>query len=372
MEKYNFSNNATTKLLGYDYQKLIALECCLNAKRNDHIWIECKGDVADDIKSIEVKHHIGEGYITSNSEDVWKTIKNYITEYDTVELFNSLVLYTTSVARNNSIFYEWNSLSVREKMERIISHSPSATVQDYHKLITSFSKENLSNILEKFSILEGQPKVQEKWNELKEHSTFTIIPENFRGAALEQLYGYITKKAIDDSNEWKIKVNDFKKDIQYYLSSYTTGSTPFPVVGSNDPAITQNKKHFIFLDKMKAVKLNIREQNNAVSDYLRANISQFKLLKMTPTLVENMKIYDENIKRNIEEEKGCQCVGFTIEKLETDEAHIRSMNLYFACIKKQHENIIGVNDTQKYYRDGRIHYTLENTDFEWKLKEEDL
>ncbi len=37
------SNNATKKLLGFDYQKLLALESCLNAKENETIWIECFG-----------------------------------------------------------------------------------------------------------------------------------------------------------------------------------------------------------------------------------------------------------------------------------------------------------------------------------------
>ncbi|WP_162185038.1 hypothetical protein [Enterobacter sichuanensis] len=34
------SNNATSNILGFDYQKFIALERCLSGKENDVIWIE--------------------------------------------------------------------------------------------------------------------------------------------------------------------------------------------------------------------------------------------------------------------------------------------------------------------------------------------
>ena len=71
-----FANDNAQKSLGFDYQKLITLEYCLNAKKNEHIWIECKGDVADKETSIEVKHHNKAHSLISNSIDVWTTLKN--------------------------------------------------------------------------------------------------------------------------------------------------------------------------------------------------------------------------------------------------------------------------------------------------------
>jgi hypothetical protein len=47
-----------------------------------------------------------------------------------------------------------------------------------------------------------------------------------------------------------------------------------------------------------------------------------------------------------------------------------SRNLYFSCIGKPHNQIVGVSDTQKYYRDGRIHHITEETPFSWSLIEE--
>lgn len=75
------NNDSTKKQLGFEYQKLIALEYCLNAKNGEYVYIECFGDVQYGSESVEVKHHEGESNLTSNSVDVWKTLKNLVVEY---------------------------------------------------------------------------------------------------------------------------------------------------------------------------------------------------------------------------------------------------------------------------------------------------
>lgn len=372
MGKETFSNDATTKLLGYDYQKLIALECCLNAKKNDTIWIECKGDVATENTSTEVKHHIDGGYIIDNSEDVWKTIKNYTVNFNVIEQYSNLVLYTTAVSRDNSIFYNWNNLTRTEKYAKLRSHTPSPTLKPFYEAVFNFDKDKLENILEKFKILEGQKNISEKWDELKEHSKFTIIPENFRDTALEQLYGYITKMAIDDANEWKVTINDFNRDIQDKLSRYTKENTPFPIIDINEINTDNEQRKFVFTEKMRCVQIKEKDQTNAIHDYLRANLSQIKLLYTTPTLIDNLETYDAAVHRSIEDEKSKNSVGLTKENLNTEDVDNISKSTYYNCITKAHDSIIGVDNTQKYYRDGRIHHALETTDFEWKYNESDL
>ncbi len=367
-----FINDNTLKSLGIDYQKLIALEYCLNAKKNHTIWIECKGDVATENTSTEVKHHIDGGVIIDNSEDVWKTIKNYTVNFDVIKQYSNLVLHTTAVCRDNSIFYNWNDLKVTEKYAKLKSHTPSTTLKPIYDEVLKFDKEKLETILGKFIILEGQKNISEKWDELKEHSKFTIIPDNFRDTALQQLYGYITKMAIDNANEWKVIINDFNRDIQDKLSPYTKGNTPFPVVSVAEIDKNSEKQKFIFIEKMKSISIKEKDQTNAIRDYLRANLSQIKLLETTPTLTENLEEYDSNVKRSIEDVKSKNCIGVTKEHLDTNDVHMKSQNTYFECITNPHDPIVGVNDTQKYYRDGRIHHTLEETDFEWKYNDSDI
>jgi len=372
MSDKTFKNDATQKLIGYDYQKLIALERCLNAKKNENIWIECKGDVADADVSIEVKHHNVSNNITINSVDLWKTIKNYVTEFEIVSQFSSLILFTTSIISKDSILVGWNDLSPNVKKSILISHVPTKTTQEFYDAVKSCPESDLLNILSKFKIYSEQPNINQKWEEIMDHPTFATIPNNLRNAALQQLCGYISKKAIDNHDEWKVGINDFKKDIQTILSNFTHGNTPFPVIDPNDKNLPLDKRDFAFIDKMKAVMLKKREQANAVSDYLRANMSQFELIGMTPTLSDNLKTYDENVKRMLEDNKSRFTDNLTTELIDTEHANKISREFYRDSIEKPHESIIGVNDTQKYYKDGRIHHLLENTAFEWKFKEEDL
>lgn len=365
-----FANDNTQKLLGFDYQKLIALEYCLNAKKNEHIWIECKGDVADKETSIEVKHHNKAHSLISNSIDVWKTLKNYLVEHQIIAQFDYLVLHTTSTIPDYSIFYGWNDLSSEKKKSKLLSHKPSDSIKVFHEVVKNSPEKKLLDILSKFSILDGQPTVDEKWNELKEHPAFTIIPDDFRDAAIEKLYGYITKAAIDDSKKWQINITDFKKDMQHTLSPFTSGKIPFPVIQKSD--ISSSNSDFLFIKKMQDVRLKETTQENAISDYLRANMSQFKLLSMSPTLEDILKTYDANIERMLGDEKECIANELLAEDIGTATSVSKSNQLYYNCINKAHEQITNVDSTQKYYRDGRIHHVLEETESKWEFKEEDV
>ena len=166
-ESEAFSNDATFKLLGFEYQKLIALEKCLDAKPNERIWIECRGDVANKDTSMEIKHHSSNHNITSNSEDVWNTLKNYITEINITQTFTNLILHTTSSIPNSSIFFDWNRLAIAEKRRKVLNHTPSATIKSYYETVAKCSEENLKLILGRFEIISNQPKIEEMWENLK-------------------------------------------------------------------------------------------------------------------------------------------------------------------------------------------------------------
>ena len=119
---------------------------------------------------------------------------------------------------------------------------------------------------------------------------------------------------------------------------------------------------------MNDIELKKKDQENAVYDYLRAQESQIKLLNASPTLFDNLEQYDTNVSRLIEDEKSsvfCNFVG-------DDKTKEESRKLYFNCIKAPHEQINGVSNTEKYYRNGRIHHVVETSEFEWKYREEDL
>lgn len=204
----NFGNQATPKYLGYVYQVLIAIEQCFQAKPNETVWIECRGDVYDGKTSTEVKHHFEQTNLTSNSPDFWTTLKNLVTE--DISEFNSLILHTTANIPENSIFYGWNELSMTQKYKKLKNHFPTETIKaDYDKSITNYPQKSLLPILNKLSIKSSQVNVKETWEKLKIAPIFTILDENHREDALDWVYGYINNNAINDRYNWHIKKNDF-------------------------------------------------------------------------------------------------------------------------------------------------------------------
>lgn len=365
-----FSNDNTQKLLGFDYQKLVALEMCMNAKKNDHIWIECRGDVANEDTSTEIKHHIGSHNLNNNSVDFWKTIKNYVQEKHITEAYNHLRLHTTSSIPEDSIFYEWNNLTAKQKRKKLIEHIPSATIKDYHAQVKACPAAELESILGKFHIKSGQLTVDQKWLEIKDHPMLVIVPESFRDDAIGLLYGHITKTAIDNDKRWQISVNEFRRVAETCLSRFTSGKTPFPT--TPQPNIDHSGENFIFLGRMRDINLNPRLIEFALSDYLRAQSSLIDMLKMNPTLSTPLQEYDRGLHRGMESEKLIHLERVTPEEINTEEANRKSRELYHSCKRTPVEQIHEVEGLQKYYRDGRIDHQVETTGFEWKFKSEEL
>lgn len=368
---FTFKNDNTSKLVGFDYQKLIAIEVCLNANKNETIWIECLGDVADTDSSIEVKHHQAGGVITDNSVDVWKTLKNYVIELKAIESFQHLILHTTAIVEKDSIFYDWDNVSPVDRVDRILKYSPVKTTKPFFEQVKKVDQTELNGILQKFKILQGQSTVKEKWDQLRDHSTFKMIQEQYKDDALKLIYGHITKMAIDNSKQWKIDINDFNRDLKNLLAKYVHGETPFPIIEKKDLDLP-DVQNFKFLQKMKVVGLKEREQNNAVLDYLRANLSQIKLIEVAPTIYTNLDNYDSDVDRMVNDHKNARAQDVKEEDIDTDSAHKDSRKVFFDCINTSHSGIVGVRNTEKYYRDGRIHHVLEETGFQWMFTKDEI
>lgn len=368
-------NDSTKKQLGFEYQKLVALEYCLNAKNGEYVYIECFGDVQYGTESIEVKHHEGESNLTSNSVDVWKTLKNLVVEYEKLKSNDKFILHTTQNVPSDSIFHNWSQLTKTIKYKKLNDHSISATSKPFKDVIfdtKTISKTDFLEILDKFVIYSGEPKVDEKLTQLKEHSTFKLIPDSLRSSAIGVLQQWIIEKAIDDSNKWVINITDFNSDLQFSLLKFTKDHIPFPSIkepGRDDADLTKGYK---FIEKLNVISLKKNDLHQAFQDYVRSEEAYEEILKINPTLKDNIIIYEAEINSTIQTEKSAASYYLSDESFK-DNSHIRkSQEVYFKCITNTHSEISGFNGTQKFFRNGRIQNINETTDFEWLYKETDL
>ncbi|MCT3918928.1 hypothetical protein HZP98_04505 [Elizabethkingia anophelis] len=368
-------NDSTKKQLGFEYQKLIALEYCLNAKNSEYVYIECYGDVQYENESIEVKHHEGESNLTSNSVDVWKTLKNLVVEYDKLKSNDRFILHTTQNISDDSIFYNWNQLKSAAKYKKLNDHSISATSKPFKDVIfdtTKISKTDLLGILDKFIINSCEPKLDEKLAQLKEHPTFKLIPDNLRKSAIGVLNEWIIEKAIEDSNKWEINITDFNSDLRFSLTKFTKEHIPFPSIkeqGRDDANLTKGYK---FIEKLNAISIKKNDLHQAFQDYVRSEEAYEEILKINPTLRDNVIAYEAEINSTIQTEKSAGSYHLSNESFE-DNTHVKkSQELYFKCITDAHAEILGFNGTQRFFRNGRIQNINETSDFEWLYKETDI
>jgi len=373
-DKETFSNNNTKKGIGYDYQKLVALEYCINSRKNESIFLECFGDVANGNESLEIKHHFEKHNLSSNSTDVWNTIKNYSIEFDKLIDNDKLILFTTSYIKEDSIFYKWNEKTKGQKYSILDKHKPAEGTFKYKEEFFKLKKENALKVLDKFTIESEQPNIIEKIKCLKENAFFAmIISDELKAAALESAYGYISMKALDNLERWEINSNDFKRDMSFRLKDYFHNNTPFPIIDKKDVDEKElNQRNYLFIEKIQKIGLKENDQANAVEDYIKANLSAEKLLSINPIIAENLKIYDRDIERLLKDEKSSNSYNLTKNDLNTNKSFSESRIVFFKSINKEHQPIIDVTNTQRYYRNGRIHDIIENNLFDWEFKENDL
>lgn len=368
-------NDSTKKQLGFEYQKLVALEYCLNAKNGEYVYIECFGDVQYGSESIEVKHHEGDSNLTSNSVDAWKTLKNLVIEYDKLKSNDRFILHTTQNVPSDSIFHNWNQLTKAVKYRKINDHSISATSKSFKDEIfdtKNISKQDLLVILDKYFINSGEPKVDEKLNQLKEHSTFKLITDNLRSAAIGVLHQWIIEKAINDSNKWEVNITDFNSDLQFSLSKFSKDYIPFPSVTKPERDDANLSIGYKFIEKLNAISMKKNDLHQAFQDYVRSEEVYKEILKINPTLKDNITIYEEEINSVLQTEKSAVSYDLSRDSFK-DNAHIKkSQEVYFKCIANPHYEISGFNGTQRFFRNGRIQNINETSDFEWLYKETDI
>jgi len=364
------SNQATPKYLGYVYQVLIAIEQCFQAKKNETIWIECFGDVYNGDTCTEVKHHFKPTNLIDNSVDFWKTLKNLVSE-DT-RSFNSLILHTTGNIPEKSIFYGWNELTKTAKYNRLKNHSPNDTVKPfYDESITNYPRKDLLPILERFIIKSSQLNIKDKWQELRDTRLFSLIPEKHKDDAFHWVYGYVHKRAIDNRNNWHIKINDFDVAFEHGLSKYRQGKIPFEILDKKD--INCNTKNFKFVEKMEEITLRRKIIEGAISEYLRAEQNKINLLKYEPfTMTEILDSYDSSILEGMESLKYEYSEKIEKQDLDTEVSLETAKKMYFNSLKIELINIQNVDDTQRYYQNGRIHHNVNEGHFMWKFCEDDL
>lgn len=363
----------TLKTIGFHFQYLIALECCLNSKRGEFIHIEQYGDVSDSDSILEVKHHIDEkDKLSDRHTDFWKTLKNWVESYKIVEDYSKIVLLTTSVVNDESAFYNWNNLPKEEKytiIQKIKNEKTTETMKPFVSKIFDFSsdfkKHHLLEILDKFQIKHSHLGIQQKIKSLSLHDKLALIPEKNKISFLHALLGKVALWGIGKKNfQWEISMNEFMNYLETEGRHYMGKAIPLPRL----PKAQINYASYAdsnFIKEINKIGLDKRFIDKAIDDFHQAGRIQVFLIDQDIEYSYIIQEYEDEIENDIWYEKA----SFTNRLNNTIDLRSQSEAFYIECMKLLPKEIKNIERNTPEFQRGTIHRVVDNEKICWLIEQ---
>jgi hypothetical protein len=379
MAKAKFINDTTLTRLGDQYQYLIALECCINAKsEEDIIYIEQRGDVATSDETTEVKHHSDrEHKISDRHTDFWKTLKNWVENYEVISSYKKYVLLTTSGIQEKSKLVDWNVLSKEEKLKQIVDikeKKTTDTIKPFVEVVFTFNEKytekTLKEILDKFCISYNQPVIEDKVKELLEQPFFKPFPKKNRMPFLDLLMGYILSAGRENAENWQIKISEFNGFVEKNSKNYTSDSLPIPDTYKNVTTTVSTFENRNFVKELKKVDLNDFVQD-AVNDYFRTQKTVIDVKNNDLFFTESFSHYQDNVISADLRLIKSNCELDVIDRSNEVERIKHSKRTYFEAMQLELKQIKGYVENKEFFQRGTIHTIVdsEENDFCWGIDE---
>lgn len=375
-------NDATLNKSGDIYQYLIALRDCFDLNEGDTLQIETNGDVSiiNDVGGRfqrEVKHHFGDKSISDRDIDFWKTLANWYTDYERVKNFSNYILSTTATIQSGSLFYGWNYIKKEEKLKHLKDIGAKTKKKEetfrnqYNRIfVDSYDECRLLEILDKFTIEDAKTSIDGISNEFCKYVGH--IPYENRDRYIGALLGEILIKVKDPPHKWEVTKSVFDEILQVQSTAYgTKGTAPLP----NEYAKAFVPKDKITTLEQKKFIASIREINydkmipNAMSDYWKADLTVAKYFRDNLMYLESLELYVEDLSAKMQYNKANSDLN---AEGATEEEQIKiSKQLYNGIMSWDANDFGSIIRNQGYFQRGVIHNIVDETDFQWKVGEEE-
>lgn len=374
-------NDATLKKVGDIYQYLIALRDCFDLNDGDALQIETNGDVSiiNDVNGRfqrEVKHHFGNRYISDRDIDFWKTLANWYVDYERIKNFSNYILSTTATIQSNSPFHSWNNIKKTEKLKHLkdignISKKNEETFRNqYNKIFgDSYDESRLLEILDKFTIEAAETSIDGISNQFSKYVGH--IPYENRDRYIGALLGEILIKVKDPPHKWEVTKAAFDEILQKQSTAYgTRGTAPLPneyakAVVPKDKITTLEQKKFV--TSIREIEYD-RMIPNAISDYWKADLTVAKYFRDNLMYLESLESYMEDLYEKMQYSKANSDLN---AEGATEEEQIKiSRQFYNGVMSWDAKDFGSIIRNQGFFQRGVIHNIVDETDFKWKVGEE--
>lgn len=371
-------NDATAQIIGTIYQFVIALKDCFKLKENGKLVIETYGDISIlNIKGStfqkEVKHHSGEAVLSDRDKDFWKTLANWYEDYDRVKGFSNYILSTTAKVEPTSIFYDWNNLDVKDKLEKLLKIGQENKKNEkvfrtqYDRIFNSDLNENqLANILEKFIIESANSKIDGISEDFDDE--LRMIPKENRDAMIAKLIGSLQMKVAKPPQKWEMTKKEFDDLLQETASQYVgKNKLPLPTTYFKKQASLIEQKELEDKHFVKAIQeIEYQDEVNiAISNYWRAYMTIVNYFKNNITYLESLEAYRDSLHDRLVRQK-----KFRKRAIETDDEIIdKSQDYYDEVMLWEAKDFGSIICNQDFFQQGVIHSIVDENKFRWKLGE---
>ena len=305
--------NAPGQLLGYTLQYPRALWYLLTCNIEDNICIEVIGDVGvimqNNLKlSEEVKSSVNGNPVTNRSSDLWKTFFNWTKAAldGQIDVEKTIFfLYVTKKGKNaivNSFHNAKNDDSAQIALAA--AWEILKTINNKHEIFTyiEFLKKHetvLCNIIKNFEFQVGSDIGKEEVDKAirakhVSQNQVEFINHTLMGWLIENVTLKISKKehAIINWNEFDEYARTvFEKSRRRELIDFTS---QYPV----NQLDVKNKKleRPPFIRQLEMINGDDEDIQQAVSDYLRANVNRFKWIEFELIDIESAKEFEEKLR----------------------------------------------------------------------------
>ncbi|MFG6160234.1 adenylate cyclase [Halomonas sp. 1390] len=366
-------NAALTTALAFHYQVLIGLDKCFSLEDDQSVWFEKDGDVSlispDTLASTqtEVKNYAAP--LTDHHENLWKTLKNWLSpEFDHAQ-YGVLVLHTTQAFGATTRLKDWNTQSAEQRLEvlkdifsertedQLNVEKPSQIIK-LQKAVMAVDELLLKSVLGKVTLFTESD--SEKELEMQILSKPVGIPKNNLKSYLHGLIGFVYAQATQQC--WSVKHQEFSAKCEELTALLCKKEFTFPVFSgyaASEPEVELYEcRPFV----KKIAEIEHHEMiPDAVGNWLELQNSLFEELDESAIYKEKTISYQDQLVKKYK-------LAYSSAQLEAVETIKSSKLLYNKTIGEQPLNL-GNDIPPIEYKNGLIHDAMddEERDLKWKV-----
>jgi hypothetical protein len=376
-------NNAALSQLGNLYQYLMVLKICLEAPAGAIINLELLGDITTADYQYEIKHHDNPDHVLIDTHvDFWKTLKNWIENYELLKSFSNLVLLTSSIVRDDSLLGQWNALSAEERYKRLhvkaneILDDPDSFktilpfVQKAYDFSAEHDAEKLACVLKRLTIKHSSSRAPELYNWLVGHNALMAVPLKSRANMIRSLLGMIAVKGVTATTAWDIE----RDEVEYYLIFQTAvinkgGMIYYPDLDS--VKCGEDAYNHRCIEQIRFIPYE-KQVVSAAQDYYYYALTVSTTAEDDPFILKEFQKTEKGIGVDLDLDKVSSCLELAKAPISEEVLVRASRQLYIASVKNVRSGGADGSSEAKKFNRGMLHSYVNTSDFCWRITELDI